>query len=99
MAVFLSIHLTRQGLAYYSEQWVSSVSQPSAANKSYGLMWWTNEENRLGNASKRIYSADGFGGNFIVVDNEHDLVMVTRWLDPSKIGEFVRLVISATGSK
>ncbi len=82
-----------------SEQWVNSVSQPSAANKSYGLMWWTNEENRLGNVSKKIYSADGFGGNFIVVDTEHDLVIVVRWLDPSKIGELVQLVINAAETK
>ena len=82
-----------------SEQWVNSVNKPSIANKSYGLMWWTNEENRLGNASKKIYSADGFGGNFIVVDNEHDLVIVVRWLDSSKIGELVRLVINATEIK
>ena len=82
-----------------SEQWVNSVSQPSAANKSYGLMWWTNEENRLGNVSKKIYSADGFGGNFIVVDNEHDLVIVVRWLDPSKIGQLVQLVINAAETK
>ena len=82
-----------------SEQWVNSVSQPSAANKNYGLMWWTNEENQLGNISKKIYYANGFGGNFIVVDNEHDLVMVTRWLEPNKIGEFVRLVVSAAETK
>jgi len=82
-----------------SEQWVNSVGQPSAANKSYGLMWWTNEENQLGNISKKIYYANGFGGNFIVVDNEHDLVIVTRWLEPNKIGEMVRLVISAAENK
>ncbi len=82
-----------------SEQWVNSVSQPSSANKSYGLMWWTNEENRLGNVSKKIYSADGFGGNFIVIDNEHDLVIVVRWLEPSKIGELVQLVINASQTK
>jgi CubicO group peptidase (beta-lactamase class C family) len=78
-----------------SEQWVNSVGQPSAANKNYGFMWWTNEENQLGNISKKIYYANGFGGNFIVVDNEHDLVIVTRWLEPNKLGEFVRLVISS----
>ena len=82
-----------------SEQWVNSVNKPSVANRSYGLMWWTNEENRLGNISKKIYSADGFGGNFIVVDNEHDLVIVVRWLEPNKIGELVRLIISATETK
>ena len=79
-----------------SEQWVNSVGQPSAANRSYGLMWWTNQENQLGNISKNIYYANGFGGNFIVVDNEHDLVIVARWLEPNKIGELVSLVINAT---
>jgi len=79
-----------------SEQWVNSVGQPSAANRSYGLMWWTNQENQLGNISKNIYYANGFGGNFIVVDNEHDLVIVARWLEPNKIGELISLVINAT---
>ena len=60
---------------------------------------WTNQENRLKDVSKNIYTADGFGGNFIVVDNEHDLVIVTRWLEPNKIGEMVRLVISAAENK
>jgi len=82
-----------------SEQWVNSVGQPSNANKSYGLMWWTNQESQLGNISKNIYYANGFGGNFIVVDNEHDLVIVARWLEPNKIGELVQLVIKATEIK
>ena len=82
-----------------SEQWVNAVNKPSAANRSYGLMWWTNEEARLGNVSKNIYSADGFGGNFIVVDHEHDLVIAVRWLEPNKIGELVRLVINASENK
>ena len=82
-----------------SEQWVNSVGKPSDANKSYGLMWWTNEENQLGNISKKIYYANGFGGNFIVVDNEHDLVIVVRWLEPNKIGEMVRLVIGASENR
>lgn len=78
-----------------SDQWVNSVGLPSAANKSYGLMWWTNEENQLGNVSKKIYYANGFGGNFIVVDSEHDLVIVARWLEPDKIGELVQILMKA----
>jgi CubicO group peptidase (beta-lactamase class C family) len=74
---------------------VNAVNQPSAANKSYGLLWWTNQENHLDGLSKNIYYADGFGGNYIVVDKEHDLVIVTRWLDSSKLGELVKLVISS----
>ncbi len=30
-----------------------------------------------------------------VVDKEHDLVIVTRWLNSNKLGELVRLVISS----
>jgi CubicO group peptidase (beta-lactamase class C family) len=78
-----------------SESWVNSAHEPSAANKSYGLMWWTNEENQLGNISKNIYTASGFGGNYIVVDNEHELVIVVRWLDSGKLGELVKMVISS----
>ena len=78
-----------------SESWVNAVNQSSSANKSYGLMWWTNQENYLGDIAKDIYYADGFGGNYIVVDKEHDLVIVTRWLNSNKLGELVRLVISS----
>src|SRR6266487_1010302 len=84
-----------------SEQWVNAVHQSSSSNKSYGLLWWTNAENALVDISsqetavKNIYYASGFGGNFIVIDNEHDLVIAVRWLEPGKLGEFVRLVISS----
>ena len=78
-----------------SEQWVNAVGQPSAANKSYGLMWWTNQQNQLNGVSKNIYYANGFGGNFIVVDNEHDLVIVVRWLEPAKLGELIQFVINS----
>lgn len=78
-----------------SEKWVEMAQQPSLSNKSYGLMWWLNQENALGNVSKKIYYANGFGGNYIVIDKEKDLLIVVRWLDTNKLGEFVRLVESA----
>lgn len=80
-----------------SERWVSSVTETTAANKTYGLLWWTNEDGHLGKASKTVYAAEGFGGNFIVIDTKNDLVIVTRWLEPGKIGEMVDLVESAVG--
>ncbi|MBA4322989.1 MAG: serine hydrolase, partial [Odoribacter sp.] len=78
-----------------SEKWVNSVHQPSKANKSYGYLWWTNEENQLKGVPKSVYSANGFGGNYIVVDNEHDLVVVVRWIETSRIGELMNLVIQS----
>jgi CubicO group peptidase (beta-lactamase class C family) len=78
-----------------SADWVDAVHKPSSANKSYGFLWWTNHNNDLGNISKDIYTAQGYGGNYIVIDSEHDLVIVTRWLDTGKLGELVRLVESS----
>jgi CubicO group peptidase (beta-lactamase class C family) len=75
-----------------SGQWVASVAQPSTANKAYGFLWWNNEDGHLGKISKNVYAAEGFGGNFIVVDSDNDLVIVTRWLEPNKIGQLVDLV-------
>ncbi len=82
-----------------SENWVSAVQQPSATNKQYGFLWWLNGTNRYEDVPKSIYMAEGFGGNFIVVDNEHDLVMVARWLEPSMLGEFIKLVINSVEKK
>jgi CubicO group peptidase (beta-lactamase class C family) len=78
-----------------SENWVNAAHQPSAASKTYGFMWWLFEEAEAKNLSKDIYYAVGFGGNYIVIDTEHDLVIVTRWLDSGKIGELTKKVIQA----
>jgi CubicO group peptidase (beta-lactamase class C family) len=78
-----------------SERWVAEAQLPSAANGSYGYMWWVNEGARYKEVAKSIYTAEGFGGNFIVIDKEHELIMVTRWLEPSKLGEFMKLVIGS----
>lgn len=77
-----------------SENWIKKATAPSKPNANYGYMWWLNTKgNRHWEGlSENIYYAAGFGGNFIVIDKEHDLVVVTRWLEPSKIGEFMTLL-------
>ena len=57
-------------------------------------MWWLNKKgNRYWEGlSEDIFYAAGFGGNFIVIDQEKNLVVVTRWLEPSKINEFIIMV-------
>lgn len=80
---------TRQLL---SEKWVQAVHQSSPSNKDYGYMWWMNNSKRWKDVSSGIYFAAGAGGNYIVVDNENDLVVVARWIDDSKMGDFIKLV-------
>jgi CubicO group peptidase (beta-lactamase class C family) len=88
-----------QGRQLLSPAWVQASRQPSAANPSYGFMWWTNVANDLKGLPKNIYYANGFGGNYIVIDNEHDLVIVVRWLDGAKLADLVKLAINAVALK
>jgi CubicO group peptidase (beta-lactamase class C family) len=78
-----------------SEEWIKAAHQPSSPNKEYGYLWWMNSTKKWQDVSPEVYFAAGFGGNYIVIDNEHDLVIVTRWMDDSKMGEFVKLVVQS----
>jgi CubicO group peptidase (beta-lactamase class C family) len=78
-----------------SEKWVDVAHLPSPVNKSYGYMWWTNAENKLAGVPTTVYYAEGFGGNYIIIDKEHDIVVVARWLDTNKAGEFLKLIVNA----
>lgn len=62
-----------------SEKWIDMLRIPTPANPSYGYMWWLNTEKRLPNTRESAYMAAGFGGNYIVVFDEYDLVVVVRW--------------------
>lgn len=80
-----------------SKEWISRATTPSKPNVNYGYMWWLNNKGprHWKNVSEDIYYAAGFGGNFIVIDKTHNIVVVTRWLEPSKIGEFMQKLTKA----
>jgi len=79
-----------------SEKWINAVQQPSNANKNYGYMWWLNTaQQQLKGISPTVYFAVGYGGNYIIVDKEHDLVVVARWMDDTKIADVLGLVIQS----
>lgn len=80
-----------------SDAWIQKATTPSKPNVNYGYMWWLNKkgDRHWEGLSENIYYAAGFGGNFIVIDKENDVVVVTRWLEPSKIGEFMTKVNAA----
>jgi hypothetical protein len=81
---------TWKGEQILSKDWIEMATQPSPAFESYGYMWWLNKGMRsVTEAPQSAYYASGFGGNYIVVDPENDLVIVTRWLEPSRLVEFL----------
>ncbi|MCW5516310.1 serine hydrolase domain-containing protein [Muriicola sp. Z0-33] len=80
-----------------SPEWIREATTPSTPNVNYGYMWWLNKKSKRywSGLSEELYYAAGFGGNFIVIDKQNDLVVVTRWLEPSKIEEFMKMVNTA----
>jgi CubicO group peptidase (beta-lactamase class C family) len=68
-----------EGEQLLSEEWIDMVQVPTSANPSYGYMWWLNTEKRLPSAPESGYMAAGFGGNYILVIDDYDLVIVVRW--------------------
>lgn len=81
------------GKQLISADWVKAVQNSSSANPSYGYMWWLNKGTRaMEGIPDHLYYAAGFGGNYIVVDEQQDLVIVTRWLEPSKLKDFLKII-------
>ena len=80
-----------------STDWIKKATTPSVPNVNYGYMWWLNQkgDRHWEGVPEHLFYAAGFGGNFIVVDQKSGLLIVTRWLEPSQIGEFVKQVYEA----
>lgn len=79
------------------ENWIDEITTPSTANANYGYMWWLNKKGsrHWKNLPDHLFYAAGFGGNFIVVDQKQNLVIVTRWLEPKQIETFLEKVYKA----
>jgi len=78
--------------------WIKEMTKPSAAEDNYGFMWWLNptgSDERMTAISNNAYYAAGFGGNYIIVEPDHNMVIVLRWLQPSQANEFVTLLKKA----
>ena len=80
-----------------SENWIAEALTSSVPNINYGFMWWLNTpgDDRWESAPDNLFSAQGFGGNYIVIDRQRQMVIITRWMEPSKMDEFLKLLYQA----
>lgn len=86
------------GKQLISKEWIQEAIQPSPSQVNYGYMWWLNKKGTSRyweGVPQNVYYAAGFGGNFIIIIPDDDLVIVSRWLEPSQIGTFVKMVLNA----
>ncbi|MEN8797880.1 MAG: serine hydrolase, partial [Flavobacteriaceae bacterium] len=80
-----------------SEAWISEALTSSEPNVNYGFMWWLNTpgDDRWEGVPDNLFSAQGFGGNYIVIDRKKQLVIITRWMEPAKMADFLKLLYQA----
>ena len=80
-----------------SEEWIKLATVPSVPEPDYGFMWWldANNDSRMNQISDDAFYAAGFGGNYIIVEPEHNLVVVLRWTEPSRTNEFLQKLYQA----
>lgn len=86
------------GKQLISQDWIEIATASSPAQVNYGYMWWLNKKGTSRfweGVPENVFYAAGFGGNFIVIVPDEELVIVTRWLEPSQIGSFVKGVLDA----
>jgi len=78
------------------EGWITASLTPCVLNPNYGLLWWLNTgHGRYRSAPERSFFASGAGGNITWVSPDHDMVAVMRWIDPTAVDTFARLLMQA----
>jgi CubicO group peptidase (beta-lactamase class C family) len=85
------------------ESWIRESRTPSAAQPTYGFMnYFLNTARRdstarrpMPSAPPTVYWHQGNGTNAIICDPEHDLVVVTRWIEGSALDGLMQRVLAS----
>ncbi len=77
-----------------SEAFLKRATTPTIPNPTYGYMnFYLNTERKLyPGAPASTIAFLGNGTNMVFIDPEHDLVVVARWIENSKINDFLTVV-------
>lgn len=79
-----------------SERWIDEATTPSEVEPTYGFMWWLNPGRTLfPSLPENSYAARGAGSNTIWISPEHDLVVVSRWVQRDAVDGCMAKVVEA----
>ena len=81
------------------DDWVARATTPVAIQPNYGFMWWLNTgRERFPSAPESSFFALGAGSTSTIwVDPEHDLVVVSRWVEGADVDGVIARVLRAVG--
>jgi len=79
------------------ESWVDQATTPSEIQADYGFMWWLNTGHaRFESAPETSFFALGAAATSTIwVDPEHDLVLVSRWVEGEDVDGVIERVMKA----
>ena len=82
-------------------EFIKQAKSPTIPQPTYGFMnWFLNTERKLyPSAPSAAFAHIGNGTNLIYVDPESDVVAVVRWIENSKIDEFLGLLTLAVSEQ
>ena len=85
------------GKQLISQQWIQQARTPTSAQPTYGYMnfFLNTDKKYLASAPATAFVHVGNGTNIIYVDQEHQLVMVVRWIENNAVNEMVGKVLAA----
>ena len=80
-----------------SQEFLRQARTPTSAQPTYGFMnWFLNTDRKYYPAAPAsAFVHVGNGTNIIYVDPDNDLVIVARWIENSKINEFIEKVMAS----
>lgn len=80
-----------------SEGWIKQATTPTAIQDNYGFMWWLNtDREQFPSAPESSFFALGAGStSTIAVIPDHELVIVSRWVDGPAVDGVIERVLKA----
>ena len=80
-----------------SDAWITKALTPTPAQPTYGFMnWFLNTDRKyVPSAPASVFIHVGNGTNVIIVDPDHDIVAVVRWIENGAVDGFLQRLLAA----
>jgi CubicO group peptidase (beta-lactamase class C family) len=84
-----------------SDEWVTRALTPTPAQPTYGFMnWFLNTDRKyVPSAPASVFVHVGNGTNVVIVDPEHDIVAVVRWIENGAVDGFLQRLLAALDAR